>query len=220
MGRSRPIGTAYGWTCRRARRRELLARLALDAGTGVRVDALLEDLWVDPAGRNTLQSKVSQLRRALGDKDLVRASADAYILAVPQDAVDAFQVVQLAAASVTARATGDLAASLAFAQQGQALFRGAVLVDAGDWATPTATVSRRCGSACSRTAMAASVDLGAGGELVAELELVGRAVSVAGGTVGCADHGALPGRPASRSAGSVREGAAASRRRARCGSGS
>ena len=54
---------------------ELLARLALEAGRPVRADALLEDLWVDPAARNTLQSKVSQLRRALGDKDLVMGQA-------------------------------------------------------------------------------------------------------------------------------------------------
>ena len=43
---------------------ELLARLALDAGTPVRTDVLLEDLWAEPTGRNTLQSKVSQLRSA------------------------------------------------------------------------------------------------------------------------------------------------------------
>ena len=40
---------------------ELLVRLALDAGSRVRVDILLEDLWPTSAGRNTLQSKVSQL---------------------------------------------------------------------------------------------------------------------------------------------------------------
>ena len=91
---------------------ELLARLALDAGRRVRVDALLEELWVDSAERNTLQSKVSQLRRALGDKDLVVGSGDSYTLAVPQEAVDAFRLVQLATASTAARAAGDLATSL------------------------------------------------------------------------------------------------------------
>ena len=85
---------------------ELLARLALDVGGRVRVDAILEDLWADPAGRNTLQSKVSQLRRALGDKDLVVGSSDSYALALPGEAVDAFRVVQLAAESAAARAAG------------------------------------------------------------------------------------------------------------------
>jgi DNA-binding SARP family transcriptional activator len=48
---------------------EVLVRLAIDAGAPVRADQLIEDLWTDAAartGRNTLQSKVSQLRRALG----------------------------------------------------------------------------------------------------------------------------------------------------------
>ena len=45
---------------------ELLARLALSVGEPVRVDVLLEDLWGEPTARNTLQSKVSQLRRAIG----------------------------------------------------------------------------------------------------------------------------------------------------------
>src|SRR6186997_241522 len=55
---------------------ELLVRLALDAGSRVRVDILLEDVWPTSAGRNTLQSKVSELRRALGDKDLAAETDD------------------------------------------------------------------------------------------------------------------------------------------------
>ncbi len=85
---------------------ELLARLALDAGRPVRVDALVEDLWGEPTGRNTLQSKISQLRRALGDKELVRATADAYVLAVDPVAVDAYRLVEIAAAVEEARAAG------------------------------------------------------------------------------------------------------------------
>ena len=49
---------------------ELLARLALEAGTFVRADRLLEDVWAEDAvntRRNTLQSKVAKLRRAFGD---------------------------------------------------------------------------------------------------------------------------------------------------------
>ena len=104
---------------------ELLARLALDAGGRVRVDALLEDLWVDPAGRNTLQSKVSQLRRALGDKDLVVGSGDSYALARARTKRSTrSRVVQLAAESAAARAAGDFATSLERALEGLALFRG------------------------------------------------------------------------------------------------
>ena len=48
---------------------ELLVRLALEAGTFVRADRLLDDLWAGGAdSRNTLQQKVARLRRALGDR--------------------------------------------------------------------------------------------------------------------------------------------------------
>src|SRR5215204_5318023 len=49
---------------------EVLVRLALEAGVMVRTDRLIEDLWADDAvgiSRNTLQAKVSRLRRALGN---------------------------------------------------------------------------------------------------------------------------------------------------------
>jgi DNA-binding SARP family transcriptional activator len=45
---------------------EVLIRLALEAGVMVRTDRLIEDLWADEAvgtARNTLQTKVSRLRR-------------------------------------------------------------------------------------------------------------------------------------------------------------
>ena len=52
---------------------EVLIRLALEAGVMVRTERLIEDLWADEAvatARNTLQTKVSRLRRALGDAAL------------------------------------------------------------------------------------------------------------------------------------------------------
>ena len=53
---------------------ELLVRLALEAGVLVRADRLVDDLWaaggVDTR-RNTLQSKVAMLRRALGDPPVI-----------------------------------------------------------------------------------------------------------------------------------------------------
>jgi DNA-binding SARP family transcriptional activator len=64
---------------------ELLVRLALDAGVLVRTDRLIEDLWEQQArdtARNTLQAKVSRLRRALGDADLVTGSRAGYTLNV------------------------------------------------------------------------------------------------------------------------------------------
>ncbi len=44
---------------------ELLVHLALAAGTPVRADRLLDDLWAGtPTNRNTLQQKVARLRRS------------------------------------------------------------------------------------------------------------------------------------------------------------
>src|SRR4051812_18306559 len=86
---------------------ELLARLALDVGVLVPADVLVEDLWAAPTGRNTLQSKVSGLRRALADRSLVRETAGGYVLAVPPETVDAHRVVGLAEASAAARSARD-----------------------------------------------------------------------------------------------------------------
>ncbi|MDN5795351.1 MAG: AAA family ATPase [Intrasporangium sp.] len=151
---------------------ELLARLALDAGVRVRADALLEELWAEPAGRNTLQSKVSQLRGALGDKDLVVGSAEGYLLAVPKEAVDATRATDLASASSTARAAGNAAASLEQALEGLALFRGDVLLEMGDWAGPHRARLEEVRLGLIEDAIAARVDLGAGGDVVGELEML------------------------------------------------
>src|SRR4051794_9450572 len=78
---------------------ELLVRLALEAGRTVRSERLIDDLWGDDGAgtaKNTLQSKVSQLRKALGEPDLVKGSASGYSLAVDPSAVDAIEVCRLA----------------------------------------------------------------------------------------------------------------------------
>ena len=118
-------------------------------------------------------------------------------------------------------AAGDPGASLAAAQEGWRCSAETCWSTpaTASGAAPTGTGSRRCGWACSRTAMAARVELGAGGEVIAELEWLVERVSAARGPVGRADHGALPGRPAGRRAGGVRAGAAAAGRRARRRSG-
>ena len=149
---------------------ELLARLALEAGARVRTDVLIEDLWTDPTGRNTLQSKVSQLRRALGDREAVVGHRDGYSLSVEAEAVDALRAIELGAASAAARAAADPATALERAQPGLALFRGEVLVEAGDWAAAHRTRLEEVRLGLVEDALAARVDLGAGGEVVAELE--------------------------------------------------
>ncbi|SDG31936.1 BTAD domain-containing putative transcriptional regulator [Klenkia brasiliensis] len=73
------------------RARALVARLALDPGRVVPVDALVDALWeTDPpaAPANALQAVVSRLRRAVPALP-VRSQPPGYLLDLPRDAVDA-----------------------------------------------------------------------------------------------------------------------------------
>ena len=149
---------------------ELLARLALDAGHPVRVDVLIDDLWGVPTGRNTLQAKVSQLRRSLAEPGVVRALDGAYLLDLEPDAVDAERAVRLADAAERAQLAGDAAVALDRAREGAALFRGDLLPLAGAWAAAHRTRLNETRWSLIETMVAARVDLGAGAELVAELE--------------------------------------------------
>ena len=86
---------------------ELLVRLALEAGDVVRTDRIVDDLWGDGAittQRNTLQSKVTKLRRALGEPSVVISTDGGYLLAVEPSDVDALSVASdVATASALAR---------------------------------------------------------------------------------------------------------------------
>ncbi|MFG1606416.1 BTAD domain-containing putative transcriptional regulator, partial [Actinoplanes sp. NPDC049265] len=99
---------------------EVLVRLAMDAGRPVRAERIIDDLW-GTAGRNTLQSKVSQLRRALGDPALIVGRDGGYLLDVDEDAVDALRVARLARDPERA-------------SEALALFRGELPV--GEWFNP------------------------------------------------------------------------------------
>src|ERR1700750_1668740 len=110
---------------------EVLVRLALEAGQPVRAERVIDDLWDDAGtGKNTLQSKVSQLRRALGDPNVVHAGHGGYTLNVDPAEVDALVVHDLAEAVSAARRAGDHAGTVERASEALALFRGDVLGDA------------------------------------------------------------------------------------------
>src|SRR4051794_13775040 len=89
---------------------ELLVRLALEAGSPVRAERLLEDLWpsqAHAAAPNTLQSKVSRLRRALGDPTALHGDGAGYTLMLDPQNVDAVQVLLLAERAAALRAASD-----------------------------------------------------------------------------------------------------------------
>ncbi|MFI7611096.1 BTAD domain-containing putative transcriptional regulator [Nonomuraea terrae] len=110
--------------------RALLADLLAHDGGPVSADRLAEDLWGDdPPGNpvNTLQTKVSQLRRALGDGRLVAFEAAGYVLRATD--VDA---ARFAALLDRARATADLRAKAALLSDALALWRGPAYADFRD----------------------------------------------------------------------------------------
>ncbi|MFC6083558.1 BTAD domain-containing putative transcriptional regulator [Sphaerisporangium aureirubrum] len=154
---------------------EVLVRLALDAGVLVRAERLIEDLWSDQAGgvaRNTLQSKVSKLRRVLGDPGLVTGGGAGYTLAVDPGRVDALEVLRLAESAASLRHAGDPAAAVRACATALAMFRGELLPGAGDgaWLAPHRARLEEARLRLTEDHLAARCDLGAAGELIGELE--------------------------------------------------
>ena len=154
---------------------ELLVRLALEAGVLVRTERLIEDLWADEAAsitRNPLQTKVSRLRRSLGDRSLVSGSRAGYVLNVEPPAVDALDVLHVAGEAAQLRTGGDPAAALALCTSALARFHGDVLPDAGDgeWVAPHRVRLEEARLGLFEDQCAARLDLGGGSEVVAELE--------------------------------------------------
>ncbi len=118
--------------------RALLAHLLVHRGQQVSVARLIDDLWgaalpANPA--NTLQGKVSQLRRVLdaaepGGRGLVVYRQGGYLLRIDTDAVDADQFQAL---TERARRAADPKTKVALMADALALWRGDALADfAGD----------------------------------------------------------------------------------------
>jgi predicted ATPase/DNA-binding SARP family transcriptional activator len=122
-----------------AKERALLADLLVHAGRVVPADRLVEDLWgEEPPGNpaNTLQGRVSALRRALGPgAGVLVTSPPGYRLAVDREGVDAARFEALVAeAEAAAPADRPRAARLLEAALG--LWRGPALAEFADqpWA--------------------------------------------------------------------------------------
>jgi len=154
---------------------EVLVRLALDPGVLIRTERLIEDLWSGQAvdvAPNTLQSKVSKLRRVLGDPGLVRGGSVGYTLAVDPSCVDALEVLRLAEAAAALREAGDAEAAERSCTAALGMFRGEILPDGGDggWLTPYRARLEETRLRLTEDHLAARIELGAAGQLVGELE--------------------------------------------------
>ncbi|AUH40204.1 BTAD domain-containing putative transcriptional regulator [Streptomyces sp. CMB-StM0423] len=127
--------------------RSLLADLLIHAGRAVPADRLVDDLWggsppANPAG--ALQTRVSQLRRALEDAEpgaraLVVSRPPGYLLDVDPEATDTGRFAALTAAARRAEGPRTRAALLADAL---ALWRGEVLADFADEEFARAEIAR------------------------------------------------------------------------------
>ncbi len=125
-----------------ARRRSVLALLALAEGRTVTVDRLVDALWPTEApasGRQALHSHVSRLRRHLGGAaDRLETRPDGYRLALDVHDLD---LLQARTWRHSARAAGtDAAAAFEILQAAYELWRGPVLADLDDVAPIAAAV--------------------------------------------------------------------------------
>ena len=152
---------------------ELLVRLALEAGTFVRADRLVEDVWAEDAlttRRNTLQSKIAKLRRAFGDPHVIESADGAYRLAVGASEVDALAVLRENAAAADLLDAGDDLAAAELSASALERYRGELLQAAGDWAAPYRARLEEARMELTETQFAARLRLGGAGDLIGELE--------------------------------------------------
>lgn len=123
-----------------AKVRALLAALLAHDGP-VSADRLIDDLWgVEPPGNptNTLQTKVSQLRKAIG-RGLVTYRSPGYALVIEPDAVDAHRFRRLVA---QARETAAPEARRTLLADALALWRGRAFAEFADEPFAQAPIQR------------------------------------------------------------------------------
>ena len=154
---------------------ELVARLALDAGVLVRADRLVDDLWATggvTARRNTLQSKVAMLRRALGDHPVLESRDGGYALAIARSDVDALAVLDHAVTAAGLLDAGDARGAADLCESSLNLYRGEALQAAGDgdWVGPYRTRLEEIRLTLLETEFSARLQLDDGVDLIGELE--------------------------------------------------
>ncbi|WP_116213039.1 BTAD domain-containing putative transcriptional regulator [Streptomyces olivoreticuli] len=134
-------------TVREPKVRALLADLLAHHGQPLSADRLIDDLWGEAApgnAANTLQTKVSQLRRTLelaepGGRGLVVRRPAGYLMQVPDDAVDSGR---FAALTAQARRTEDPRGRVPLLSDALALWRGPAFTEFRDDAFARAAGTR------------------------------------------------------------------------------
>jgi DNA-binding SARP family transcriptional activator len=159
-----------------AKERALLADLLVNAGRVVSADRLIEDLWgEDPPGNpaNTLQGRVSALRRALGRAGtrLVVYRPPGYRLAVDPEQVDAVRFERLVA-QARALAPAEPGRAVGVLDEALRLWRGPALAEFADrpWAQAEAARLEELRLAAVETLAEVRLAAGEHAGLVGELE--------------------------------------------------
>lgn len=160
------------------RLRMLLARLALEGGRPVSVDALVDGLWGEqpPADAgNALQALVSRLRKALRGAGTVDSVAGGYRVTVDADDVDAHRFEALAAQGRRELAAGRPAQAASTLADALALWRGPALTDVLDapFARPAATRLDDLRTAAAEDRFDAELRMGRYADILADLESAG-----------------------------------------------
>jgi DNA-binding SARP family transcriptional activator len=159
--------------------RVVLAIFVLRAGQPVSRDALVDALWPDdppPSARQTVESYVSRLRRALREAGLdgavIEPAAAGYRLVLNGYTVDRDQFEALVAAGRDARSCGDVAAAAARFGEALALWRGPALDGLADRAplSADAVALNQSRLLVLETWAEARLDLGEAAEVVAALQ--------------------------------------------------
>ena len=157
------------------RRRNLLVRLLVDPNALVSVDRLIEDLWEGdppPGAAQTLQSHVSNLRRALGRDRIETQSKRGYRLLVADD--DEIDALEFEREVDRGRAAVATQAETAAHILGSALtrWRGDALADArdADWARAPRERLEQLRLAAGDDLLQAWLELGDHDRVVAEAE--------------------------------------------------
>ncbi|QGZ47739.1 hypothetical protein GPZ77_04475 [Streptomyces sp. QHH-9511] len=157
------------------RLRMLLARLALEAGRPVSVDALVDGLWgTEPPAEagNALQALVSRLRKALRGVGTLESVAGGYRLVARQEDVEAHRFEELAGRGRRELAAGRLEAAASTLDEALGLWRGAALADVREAPFARAAASRLDGlrDAAAEDRYDAELRLGRHADVLADLE--------------------------------------------------
>jgi predicted ATPase/DNA-binding SARP family transcriptional activator/predicted negative regulator of RcsB-dependent stress response len=149
--------------------------LALDAGSVVPSDRLVDELWRSrppPGAAKTLRSYISRLRRLLRPEATLTARGDGYVLELEHAWVDADRFEGLTKEGQVALTLGDVRGAVERFGDGLALWRGRALADVID-VEAVALESRRLEELrleALEGRIEAELELGLHAELVSELE--------------------------------------------------